>query len=303
MRENEILESLKTRDELIGRTEVLDKVKDLILLPNTEYATTQQVADYFEVTSRHIEDLISCNKDELISDGFGIRKANDFITELNFGNKVIKKKGKFEVIVNDNILVFPPRGVNLFPKRAILRMAMLLRDSNIAKEIRTRLLDIVQDVSEGKSDIIENVVNEIDEEKLLSERLTQAILNGNLEEEGRIKTEIIRLRNKRIEKLQNEIETITTNALTIIESKKVINKLVRVIAVKIYQGNFAKAWNELYKSVNYKLSINIKARDKKKRETYIDTLNEKELFEVEKVTRAWANKVGIDVEREINLAS
>lgn len=286
MRENEILESLKTRDELIGRTEVLDKVKDLILLPNTECATTQQVADYFEVGESAIKSLVFDNSDEVTLDGYKVLSRD----ELSSFKKLCQMKSR-------------AKSLAIFPKRAILRVAMLLRDSEVAKEIRTRLLDIVQDVSEGKSDIIENVVNEIDEEKLLSERLTQAILNGNLEEEGRIKTEIIGLRNKRIEKLQNEIETITTNALTIIESKKVINKLVRVIAVKIYQGNFAKAWNELYKSVNYKLSINIKARDKKKRETYIDTLNEKELFEVEKVTRAWANKVGIDVEREINLAS
>ena len=287
MRENEILESLKTREELIGRTEVLDMVKELILLPNTEFATTQQVANYFEVGIEAIQSLIKDNRKELKSNGFGIRKKAEILNVL---------KGQLETSI-------PNRGMNLFPKRAILNVAMLLRDSDVAKEIRTRLLDIVQDTSEGKDNIIDNIVDEIDEEKILSERLTQAIMSGDLEEEGRIKTEIIGLRNKRIKKLQNEIETITTNALTIIESKKVINKLVRVIAVKRYQGNFAKVWNELYKSVNYKLSINIKARDKKKRETYIDTLSEEELFEVEKITRTWANRIGVDVEKEIKLAS
>ena len=287
MRENEILESLKTREELIGRTEVLDMVKELILLPNTEFATTQQVANYFEVGIEAIQSLIKDNRKELKSNGFGIRKKAEILNVL---------KGQLETSI-------PNRGMNLFPKRAILNVAMLLRDSDVAKEIRTRQLDIVQDTSEGKDNIIDNIVDEIDEEKILSERLTQAIMSGDLEEEGRIKTEIIGLRNKRIKKLQNEIETITTNALTIIESKKVINKLVRVIAVKRYQGNFAKVWNELYKSVNYKLSINIKARDKKKRETYIDTLSEEELFEVEKITRTWANRIGVDVEKEIKLAS
>lgn len=289
MRENEILESLKAREELIGRTEVLDKVKELILLPNTEFATTEQVAIYFNTTKDNIKQTKKRNNDELISDGV-----------KNSSYKEIK-----QLINSDNVspLKIPPKGTLLFPKRAILRMAMLLRDSEVAKEIRTRLLDIVQDASEGKDNIINNVIDEIDEEKLLSERLTQAIMSGDLEEEGRIKTEIIGLRNKRIKKLQNEIETITTNALTIIESKKVINKLVRVIAVKRYQGNFAKTWNELYKSVNYQLSINIKGRDKKKRETYIDTLSEEELFKVEKITRIWANRIGIDVEKEIKLAS
>ena len=170
MRENEILESLKAREELIGRTEVLDKVKELILLPNTEFATTEQVATYFNTTKDNIKQTKKRNNDELISDGV-----------KNSSYKEIK-----QLINSDNVspLKIPPKGTLLFPKRAILRMAMLLRDSEVAKEIRTRLLDIVQDASEGKDNIINNVVDEIDEEKLLSERLTQAIMSGDLEEEG-----------------------------------------------------------------------------------------------------------------------
>lgn len=95
-------------------------------------------------------------------------EANDFITELNFGNKVLKQRGKFKVeFTKDNIAVFPPRGVNLFPKRAILRVGMLLRDSEVAKEIRTRLLDIVHDAKEESPEIVQNIVQEMDEEKQL----------------------------------------------------------------------------------------------------------------------------------------
>lgn len=186
MRENEILESLKTREELIGRTEVLDKVKELLLLPNTEYATTQQVADYFEVPETTIKEQLQNNKDEFDKDGYNVLVKEELkVIKITCG---IKSRAK---------------SLAIFPKRAILRMAMLLRDSEVAKEIRTRLLDIVQDASEGKDNIIDNIVDEIDEEKILSERLTQAIMSGDIEEEGRIKTEIIGLRNKRIKKLQN----------------------------------------------------------------------------------------------------
>ncbi|MDU4787537.1 MAG: phage antirepressor KilAC domain-containing protein [Clostridium sp.] len=203
MRENEILESLKTREELIGRTEVLDKVKELLLLPNTEYATTQQVADYFEVPETTIKEQLQNNKDEFDKDGYNVLVKEELkVIKITCG---IKSRAK---------------SLAIFPKRAILRMAMLLRDSEVAKEIRTRLLDIVQDASEGKDNIIDNIVDEIDEEKILSERLTQAIMSGDIEEEGRIKTEIIGLRNKRIKKLQNEIETITTNALTVTQIAK-----------------------------------------------------------------------------------
>ena len=63
--------------------------------------------------------------------------------------------------------MLPNRGMKLFPKRAILRVGMLLRDSEIAKEIRTRLLDIVQDTEKASPEIIHNVVEEINEEKQL----------------------------------------------------------------------------------------------------------------------------------------
>lgn len=285
MRENEILESLKTREELIGRTEVLDKVKDLILLHNTEFATTEQVATYFNTSKDNIKKTKSRNNDELISDGV-----------INSTYKEIK-----QLVNRDNVspLKIPPRGTLLFTKRSILRMAMLLRDSDVAKEIRSRLLDIVQDVSEGKDDIIENVVNEIDEEVKLTQKLTKAILNGDLEEEGRIKTQIIGSRNKRIAELENKIDYITTNSLDIIESKNVINSLVRNIAVKEYNSMFGKTYSELYKKINYKLGINIKARTKKK--SYLDTLTEKEMVEVEKIVKTWANDCKLNLSEILSL--
>ena len=44
--EFQLVEKRELREEFIGRMEVLDKVGDLILLPSTEFATTEQVATY-----------------------------------------------------------------------------------------------------------------------------------------------------------------------------------------------------------------------------------------------------------------
>lgn len=174
MRENELLVNKKKRNELIERIEILDSVGEILLLGNTEFATTEMVANYYEVTQRHIEDIINKNRDELESDGFGIRKANDFISELKFGNKVSKQKGKFLVKINeDEIISFAPRGVNLFPKRAILRVGMLLQDSSIAKELRTRLLDIIHDAEE-KTDIVKDIIAEIRTEQDIQAELLKA---------------------------------------------------------------------------------------------------------------------------------
>ena len=178
-KEFELVDNKVMRESMINEVGVLDKVKDLILLPNTEFATTEQVAEYYEVSDRQIENLIRDNKDELNSDGFGIRKANDFITEMNFGNKVNKMRGKFTVDFGSDVIAFAPRGVNLFPKRAILRVGMLLRDSEVAKEVRTRLLDIIHDTQEQAPEIITNVVTEMTEEQSLVMEKVNAEIAGD----------------------------------------------------------------------------------------------------------------------------
>lgn len=194
------------------------------------------------------------------------------------------------------------RGIRIFPKRAILRVGMLLRDSEIAKEIRTRLLDIVHDTEKQIPKIIHNVVNEISEEKQLMLDRVEAEINGDYDKVSVVNAKLFNLKNKRIEELENENKQITTHALTIIESRSVINRIVRTIAMREYNSMFGKAFGDLYAKVNYILGINIKARDKKKSESYLDTLTEKETFEVEKIVRNWAVKVGIDLDELLKIA-
>lgn len=280
MKENEILENQQTRDELIERTEVLDKVKELILLPNTEFATTQQVAIYFRVPETTIKEQLQNNKDEFDKDGYNVLVKEELkVIKITCG---IKSRAK---------------SLAVFPKRAILRMAMLLRDSEIAKEIRTRLLDIVQDASEGKDNIINNVIDEIDEEKLLMLGRVEAEMKGDYDTVCIINAKLFALKNKRIAELETNIESITTHALDIIESRKVINSLVRKIGFSKFNGKMGVVWNDLYSKINYKLGINIKARKGKP----LDTLSEHEMYEVEKIVRTWANDCGIDINKTLSL--
>ena len=65
-------------------------------------------------------------------------------------------------------------------------------------------------------------------------------------------------KNKRIKDLEDTVDNITTNKLTIIESKNVINRIVRKIAFVEYDGSFKDAYSNLYSKINYKLNINIK---------------------------------------------
>ena len=295
IKEIDLLEKKESREEFISRTEVLDKVGDLLLLPNTEYATTEQVAEYYNVGKDVIRQIKVRHNDELESDGVA-----------SYSNKAIKIiiNSDSKKVNSDNMsrLKIPPKGTLLFPKRAILRVGMLLRDSEVAKEVRTRLLDIIHDTQQSSPEIIHSVVEEISEEKKLMIERVEAEMNGNYDQVSVVNAKLFALKNKRISELEKTNEIITTNSLTIIDSKSVINRIVRRIAMDKYNGLFGKAWGELYSVINYKLNINIKARNKKKTESYLDTLTDKEVFQVEKTVRNWAVELGLDVEKLLKIS-
>lgn len=184
-KENELLEKQELRNELIDRLEVLDQVGRLLLLKGTDFATQQQVADYYKTPTNTIETLTTRNMDELSLDGF-----------KTFSNKEIKSLN-----IQDECFKIPNRGMRLFTKRAILRVGMLLQDSPVAKELRTKLLDIVNDAESGQGSI-ETIVDEINEEKTLQVQLGQAIFEGNMIKVIEVTTKINDLKNKRIQELE-----------------------------------------------------------------------------------------------------
>ena len=282
--ENDLLEKKETREKFIGRTEVLDKVGELMFLPNTEYATTKQVAKYYKVDDALIRQVLVRNNDELVSDGVRVLTGNELSDIKSLSG--IKSRAK---------------QISVFPKRAILRVGMLLRDSKVAKEVRTRLLDIVQDTEKSSPEIIQNIANELTEEKQLMLDRVEAEVNGDYDKVCTINAKLFALKNKRIKELEEENKNITTNALTISESKNVINKIVRTIGFKEYNGVISSAYKELYSKANYKLGINIKARGKK-HGSYLNSLTEEETFKLEKIVRNWATDVGLDLDKLLKIS-
>ncbi len=304
IKELDLLENKTAREKVISRTEVLDKVGDLLLLPNTEYATTEQVGIYYNVDIEAINAIINRHRDELESDGFKLFKKNNVVKLLNVQDEHLENiVGKSIVTLGNNEKInIPNRGLRLFSKRAILRVGMLLRDSEVAKEVRTRLLDIVHDTQEQSPEIIKNVVGEMTKEMEYQLKLGEAFANGDTQGVLVYATKITNLKNKRIEKLETTVNNITNHALTIIESRAVINRLVRAIAFKDYNGRVGIAFNDLYSKLNYKLGINIRNRNKKKDESLLNTLTEEETFETEKIVRSWAVEMGLDLDRLLKIA-
>ena len=272
MNEFDLVVNQELRQNMVERVEVLEQVKEILTLGTTDFVTVELAANYYDVEKTVIEKVIQRHKDEINSDGFRVYKSKELKEILEtVGNTKNGQNVSFKI---------PPRGLRLIPKRALLRIGMLLRDSEIAKEVRSKLLDIVHD-TETKTDIVEEVVNEIRTEQQISEDLMKAILEGDLQKESFLKTELIGLKNKRIVQLENTI----VNSLTIKESKAVINKCVRTMSANKYNGMFGKAWNDFYKFANYKLKMNIHARNGEG----LNRFNDEEIKELEILAKSWVS--------------
>lgn len=76
--EETLVESREAREEYMERTEVLDKVKHLFLIPGMECLTTGQVAEFYEVKQIAIRAMLNDHRDEFESDGVCKKALADF---------------------------------------------------------------------------------------------------------------------------------------------------------------------------------------------------------------------------------
>ncbi|MGV9337263.1 restriction endonuclease [Streptomyces sp. NPDC003688] len=126
-----LLESRALRSSVLERTDVLDRVKTLALLPDGLHVTTAMVAAYFGVSTEAVRQLVRRHHHELETNGMTVLRGADLRT--------------FE---SDNMSLslgsYPQarRSLTVYSRRAVLNIAMLLRDSEVARRVRTYLLDM-----------------------------------------------------------------------------------------------------------------------------------------------------------------
>ena len=204
--ESSLLDDRQLRDKCVGRYEVLDKVKELLLLPGEEIATQKQVASFYEVDEKAIEKVCVRHLDELGSDGMCTKKYTDLSNLHYVGLKTSKGKVTF-TFENGNTYDYPTRGTKVFPRRAILRVGMLLRDSDVAKEVRTQLLNIEEKTS------TEIKTEDIKEEQKLLLNVGMAYASGDINAMLKATTEYNAFQNRHIEKLQNDNKALADGIL------------------------------------------------------------------------------------------
>lgn len=238
----------------------MQMVKELLLLDGTELATTEMVATYYDVKSiETINSVIKDHREELENNGLKVYKGSELAnSDVMSFKDFTRNRANYKFELNDGTtLSVGGKGITLFTKRTILNVGMLLRDSDVAIELRSRLLDIVHDADKGIGNT-QTVVEEIDETTRLSMELGVAMINGDLVKCMELNAKINELKNKRITELEGTIETIKTKATTIEEFRRQANVLIKAIA-KARNMDCQKMWGEFYNylenKTGYKLGL------------------------------------------------
>ncbi|MGW1059313.1 hypothetical protein [Micromonospora rubida] len=120
-----LVESRTLRAQHSTRTDVLDRVKALSLLPDNTHATTEIVAGFYEVDTETVKKLVQRNRDELTENGLRVLRGDEL--------------REFE---RDTLSPSKIRNLTLFTRRTVLNVGQLLTGSPVAERVRRYLLDV-----------------------------------------------------------------------------------------------------------------------------------------------------------------
>ncbi len=128
-------------------TEILNKIKSLYfsLWEGEGIATTEEMGQFYEVEVATIRKVYHRHKDELAQDGVKTIRGKS----LKDVRDILSLSSR-----QSNIMLWTPRGA--------LRLGMLLRDSAVAKAVRTSLLNAVEKVIPSQAQEIEKLKLELE---------------------------------------------------------------------------------------------------------------------------------------------
>lgn len=289
-----MVDNYDLRNELIARTEVLDKVKKLLLIPEMNCMTIRQVADYYEVDFDTLRKCYMRNRLEIDADGVVTKTPAIFKEILNGTSCPIKnfeqQNGKLVIQIDDNTrLEIPNRGIKCFSKRAVLRIGMLLRDSKIAQEVRTQLLNIVEHTAEEKPELL---TQDIDDEEKLQAAIGKAFATGDIMEFATAAQAYTAFQRRHIDRIEASNKLLTAEVLHI-SDRKMFNRVMRKFASTLHIS-FGVVFSMLYKQLSYRYGIDLKKRGDRKT-PYIQYIKDDEWDKVQKVIVAILEKYNVNV--------
>ena len=125
------------KDEEKYKIEVFDKIKELKTLKNTGIITSNMVADYYEVKKDTVDTIVKRNKYELEKYGLQVISGRD-VRKIFNNEKINNFRGHF-TICDEKFANGRNTLINIL---SLMFIGMRLTESDIAKQIRKRLLKV-----------------------------------------------------------------------------------------------------------------------------------------------------------------
>lgn len=141
---NELTNSKRDRQNILNNRYALEKVEEHLGLVGISYQdsvvfTKQQLAALFEVSESTVEKYLASYAEELKTNGYKVLRGQELKDFLNATGGVVIDYGT------------KTTALGIFTFRAVLNIAMLLTESDRARVIRSRILDIVIEVVAERS--------------------------------------------------------------------------------------------------------------------------------------------------------
>ncbi len=158
---NDLTNSQRDRQNILNNRYALEKVEEHLALGGIAYEDTlvftkQQLVALFEISESTIEKYLASHSDELKVNGYKVLKGQVLKNFLNTTGGVVTDYGSKTTVLS------------IFTFRAVLNIAMLLTESDRAKIIRSRILDIVIEVVAERSGGHTKYINQRDHNYLPS---------------------------------------------------------------------------------------------------------------------------------------
>lgn len=178
----DLTKSAIDRQNILNNNAAIEKIQIHIglvgLLYEGEYLfTSKMVADFFGVTTRTLTNILNEHEEEVKHNGYQIIKGlklkefkDMFGPLLTSIDEVSQRETDFPLSEqnNDNQSFKRLKSLAVFNFRAFLNVAMLLSESESAKNLRSKILDIVIDTINQKIGGSTKYINQRDEEFLVA---------------------------------------------------------------------------------------------------------------------------------------
>ncbi len=329
MHGDNIIMTKEERAAMLERVEVLQKVKALLLIPRLFMATTQQVADFFEVEVDAVRKCYQRNRDELDANGTVLLTLSEVDERTGQDVQSVKMRAKRLYCVDDVYFEANNCATRMFPPRAILNMAMLLPNSRVAKEVRNQLLNIAENASPQAR------VTEIVNEQEMQLEIGKAFASGDIMAFAQAAKKMNDFLNRHLLAAQQQVTALsqkaehleTTNQQLAVKStaleeannslnavnamlaqkslvwppRATLNALIRAIAVAAFDRKYSVAWDRFYRELKYRAGIYIESRSAAKRsERVLDGVKDKEWPKLLEVAASLCYDYCVDVVHATN---